>query len=44
MGQLALGITDMVEELGLKGNKKKKAKQLDEDFIVSSRPAKRQRS
>lgn len=33
---LALGITDEVEMLGLKGNKKKKGKKLDEDFIVSS--------
>jgi hypothetical protein len=33
---LALGITDEVEALQLKGNKKKKAKKLDEDFIVSS--------
>ena len=28
----ALGITDEVETLGLKGNKKKKSKKLDEDF------------
>lgn len=31
---LALGIADEVEALQLKGNKKKKSKQLDEDFIV----------
>lgn len=30
----ALGITDEVEKLGLKGNKKKKSKKLDEDFMV----------
>ena len=31
----ALGITDAVEALQLKGNKKKKGKKLDEDFNVS---------
>ena len=31
----ALGITDEVEILGLKGNKKKKGKKLDEDWVVS---------
>jgi hypothetical protein len=31
-----LGIADEVEALQLKGNKKKKSKQLDEDFIVRS--------
>lgn len=31
---LALGITDEVEKLGLKGSKKKKGKKLDEDYIV----------
>ena len=31
----ALGITEEVEKLGLKGSKKKKGKKLDEDFIVS---------
>lgn len=30
----ALGITDEVEKLGLKGNKRKKSKKLDEDFMV----------
>lgn len=30
----ALGITDEVEQLGLKGNKKKKGKKLDEDYVV----------
>ena len=30
----ALGITDEVEKLGLKGNKKKKSKKLDEDYMV----------
>jgi hypothetical protein len=34
---LALGITDEVEMLGLKGSKKKKGKKLDEDWVVSSR-------
>lgn len=32
---LALGISDEVELLSLKGTKKKKGKKLDEDFIVS---------
>jgi hypothetical protein len=31
----ALGISDEVERYGLKGNKKKKSKQLDEDYVVS---------
>ena len=31
---LALGITEEVEKLGLKGSKKKKGKKLDEDYIV----------
>lgn len=31
---LALGITDEVEKLGLKGNKKKKGRKLDEDYMV----------
>ena len=31
----ALGIADEVEQLGLKGSKKKKSRQLDEDWIVS---------
>jgi histone-lysine N-methyltransferase SETD2 len=30
----ALGITDEVEALGMKGSKKKKSRKLDEDFIV----------
>jgi hypothetical protein len=30
----ALGITDEVEMLGLKGSKKKKSKKLDEDYMV----------
>jgi hypothetical protein len=30
----ALGITDEVERLGLKGSKKKKGKKLDEDYMV----------
>ena len=30
----ALGITEEVEKLGLKGSKKKRGKKLDEDFIV----------
>ncbi|EKM52685.1 uncharacterized protein PHACADRAFT_211907 [Phanerochaete carnosa HHB-10118-sp] len=34
----ALGITDEVEMLGLKGNKKKKSKKLDEDFIPDLKP------
>jgi hypothetical protein len=33
---VALGIADEVEALQLKGTKKKKAKKLDEDFIVSN--------
>jgi [histone H3]-lysine36 N-trimethyltransferase len=32
---LALGIADEVERLGLKGNRRKKGKKLDEDFNVS---------
>lgn len=31
---LALGITDEVEKLGLKGNKRKKGRKLDEDYMV----------
>lgn len=31
---LALGITDEVEMLGLKGSKKKKGRKLDEDYMV----------
>ena len=31
----ALGITDDVERLSLKGSRKKKGKKLDEDFVVS---------
>ena len=31
----ALGLTEEVERLGLKGNKKKKGKKLDEDWTVS---------
>lgn len=31
----ALGITEEVEALGLRGTKKKKSKKLDEDFLVS---------
>lgn len=34
----ALGIMDEVEEMGMKGSKKKKARHLDEDFVVSSLP------
>jgi hypothetical protein len=30
----ALGLTDEVERFGLKGNKKKKGKKLDEDYMV----------
>ena len=30
----ALGISDEVDRLGLKGSRKKKSKKLDEDFIV----------
>lgn len=32
----ALGITDEVEKLGLKGSKKRRGKQLDEDYMVLS--------
>lgn len=32
----ALGITEEVEALGLKGNRRKKGKKLDDDFNVSS--------
>lgn len=32
---LALGISDDVELLGLKGSKKRKSKKLDEDWMVS---------
>lgn len=32
---VALGITDEVEAMGMKGSKKKKSRQLDEDFVVS---------
>jgi hypothetical protein len=31
---LALGISDEVEMLGLKGSKKRKSKKLDEDYMV----------
>ncbi|WWC91926.1 uncharacterized protein L201_006878 [Kwoniella dendrophila CBS 6074] len=34
----ALGITDEVEANGMKGNKKKKSRQLDEDFTPTLRP------
>ncbi|WWC64819.1 uncharacterized protein I303_107433 [Kwoniella dejecticola CBS 10117] len=34
----ALGITDEVEAGGMKGNKKKKSRQLDEDFVPILRP------
>ncbi|WVW86390.1 hypothetical protein I302_108436 [Kwoniella bestiolae CBS 10118] len=34
----ALGITDEVEANGMKGNKKKKSRQLDEDFVPTLRP------
>lgn len=37
LGFAALGITDEVEKLGLKGNRKKKGKKLDEDYMVPSR-------
>jgi histone-lysine N-methyltransferase SETD2 len=30
-----LGISDEVEKLGLKGNKRKKSRKLDEDFTVT---------
>jgi hypothetical protein len=36
---VALGITDEVEKLGLKGNKKKKSRKLDEDFMVTVSPS-----
>lgn len=36
----ALGITDEVEALGLKGNKKRKGKKLDEDYMPAIRPLK----
>lgn len=35
---LALGITDEVEKLGLKGSKKKKSKKLDEDYAPVLKP------
>jgi len=34
----ALGITDEVEKLGLKGGKKKKGKKLDEDYAPILKP------
>lgn len=34
----ALGIADEVDRLGLKGNKKKKSKKLDEDWMVIVAP------
>jgi len=34
----ALGITDEVERLGLKGSKKKKSKKLDEDYMPDLKP------
>ncbi|WWD19848.1 hypothetical protein CI109_104315 [Kwoniella shandongensis] len=34
----ALGITDEVEAMGMKGSKKKKSRQLDEDFVPTLRP------
>ncbi|KAF7793530.1 hypothetical protein EIP86_004644 [Pleurotus ostreatoroseus] len=34
----ALGISEEVEKLGLKGNKKKKGKKLDEDFVPDLKP------
>ncbi|KAL4077501.1 hypothetical protein J3A83DRAFT_4356538 [Scleroderma citrinum] len=34
----ALGITDEVEKLGLKGSKKKKSKKLDEDYLPEVKP------
>lgn len=34
----ALGITEEVEALGLRGTKKKKGKKLDEDFLVRGYP------
>lgn len=36
LGSAALGITDEVEQLGLKGSKKRKSKKLDEDYMVLS--------
>ena len=35
---LALGITDEVEKLGLKGSKKKKSRKLDEDYAPVLKP------
>jgi hypothetical protein len=32
----ALGVSEEIAALGLKGNKKKRARKLDEDFTVSS--------
>ncbi|KAF8438434.1 hypothetical protein L210DRAFT_3761363 [Boletus edulis BED1] len=34
----ALGITDEVEKLGLKGNRKRKSKKLDEDYMPELKP------
>lgn len=34
----ALGISDEVDRLGLKGSKKKKSKKLDEDWMVTIAP------
>ena len=34
----ALGISDEVDRLGLKGSKKKKSKKLDEDWMVTIVP------
>jgi hypothetical protein len=34
----ALGISDEVDRLGLKGSKKKKSKKLDEDWMVTISP------
>ena len=34
LGLVALGISDEVEQLGLKGNKKRSSKKLDEDYMV----------
>lgn len=36
LGSAALGISDEVEKLGLKGNKRRKSKKLDEDYMVLS--------
>ena len=36
LGSAALGISDEVEKLGLKGNKKRRGKKLDEDYMVLS--------